>query len=99
MELHSRIQLAVKKHSQENIVQYDCEHIIEIKMINLPSGSSYLERGKAFEITVGLRKKDTSGDKLVHLKFSNENTGSSYSLVNIENEALPEGFQCSKISP
>jgi hypothetical protein len=99
MELHSQIQLAVKKHFQENINQYDCEHISEIKMINLPSGSGYLEGGRAFEITIGLRKKDTSGDKLVHLKFSNEYTGSGYSLVSIENKALPEGFQCSKISP
>jgi hypothetical protein len=99
MELHSQIQLAIKEHFQENIVQYDCEQISEIKMINLPSGSSYLEGGRAFEITIELRKKDTTGDKLVHLEFSNENTGSGYSLVIIENELLPEGFQCLKISP
>jgi hypothetical protein len=99
MELHSQIQVAMKKHFQENIVQHDCEHISEIKIVNLPSGSGYLEGGRAFEITIELRKKDTSGDKLVHLKFSNENTGSGYSLVNIKNELLPEGFQCSKISP
>jgi hypothetical protein len=99
MELHSQIQLAMKEHFQDNIVQYDCEHIGEIKMLNLPSGSDYLEGGRAFEITVGLRKKDTSGDKLVYLKFSNENTSSAFILVSIENEVLPEGFQCSKISP
>jgi hypothetical protein len=99
MELHSQIQLTMKKHFQENIIQYDCEHISEIKMIDLPSGSGYLERGRAFEITVELRKKDTSGDKLVHLKFRNEKTDSTYSLVNIEDKALPKGFQCSNISP
>ncbi|TXK77013.1 hypothetical protein [Paenibacillus sp. N3.4] len=99
MQLHSQIQSSLKEHFQENLIQYDCEHISEIRMIYLPSGTEYLEGGKAFEITVELRKKDTAGDKLVHLKLSNEKTAITYALVSIKNDAVPKGFQCSKISP
>lgn len=93
MQLSHEIQLALKEHFQQKIVQYDCEKITEIEMIKLPEESRYLSEGKTYKIKVELRVKG-SQDKLVTMTLYSAPRTTFYK-PQIFSRPIPKDYKCS----
>lgn len=79
--LHYKVVNSLQEHYRLELVQFECEHITNIQVINLPAESEHLKDGLAYRITIQVHVMVPN--ELLLLTFRND--GKSINIYELEN--------------
>ncbi|MCP3776711.1 hypothetical protein NLX71_26085 [Paenibacillus sp. MZ04-78.2] len=98
-ELHDVIQNALRKEFSQDIVQFNCLKMLEIKPTAIEiHGTKLTDGSNAFRIKIQLRKLDIDKDYLVKITLTNDKPPSGYYVESIDKEVIQKNYKCKSLA-